>query len=455
MPTSGGGERDRENSNDSEFQGSQASRRRFLTGTAGVATAGLAGCLGLGGSDNVDAVKIIAVEGEGRLVERLMNEYVADDTGQSIDVSLFPYANLYEKVSSILTTNGTGYDLLLMDDTWFPRFANYVDPLPQWLPEDLPREQIIDTVLDIATWPTPGAPKIPSAQGLEQQVRGQVIVGNTQMFVFNRSHYEQVGEDPPQTWDDILRAGQQIDQQIDGTSGYVIRGKRGNPIDSNFMPVGRSLAGNMFDEDWRYRWNSQTGRDTVSFFVNDLKSISPNGVTSFDSDGVLNRIADGSAAQALAWPAAASTLLNPDEAEEADNLEFTVIPKGKQHAPTQGNWMFGINKHISDSRKEAAGKVIQSAISKEAQNKYTELGGVPFRHDTFEDNMDAEAWYEALYESLQTAVPRPRTPLWNEIDVTQGQYLNSALAGETSPEKAVKQIESEVESILSDAKYYE
>ncbi|SEW31017.1 extracellular solute-binding protein [Natrinema salifodinae] len=455
MPTSGSGDDNRHRGASSvrSAPNARSSRRRFLTGVAGTAAAtGIAGCLGGGGSDN--DVNIIAVEGEGRLVQNLIDEYVEAETELSIDVTLFPYANLYERVNSVLTTGGTGYDAILIDDTWFPQFATYFDPLEQWLPEGLPEDQLIDTTVDIATWPTPDAPTVPSAEGMDETVRGQVVVGNTQMFVYNTAYYEEVGEDEPQNWDDVLRAGQRIDDEIDGANGYVIRGQRGNPIDTNFMSLGRSLAGDMFDEDWRYQWNDGPGEEAVQFFVEELNSISPDGVASFDSDQVLNRIGDGSAAQGLAWPAASSTLLNPEDAEEADNLEFIPIPEGDRQAPTQGNWMLGINANIADERKEDAGEVIQTIISKEAQDRYVELGGVPFRHDTFEDNMDAEPWYEALYESLQNAVPRPRTPLWNEIDITQGEYLNSALTGEIDPSDALDEIENDVESILGGADYY-
>ncbi len=455
MPTSGSaeGSSDSSESGVSSVVTGRKSRRRFLTGVAGTAAAtGLSGCLG--GSGSEADVNIIAVSGEGELVQELVNDYVEDDTDLSIDVTIFPYANLYERVSSVLTTGGTGYDAILMDDTWFPRFATYLDPLEQWLPDGLPEEQLIDTTVDIATWPTPGAPKVPSAEGMDETIRGQVVVGNAQMFVYNTSYYEEVGEEAPETWEDVLRAGRSIDDEVDDANGYVIRGQRGNPANTNFMSIGWSHLGDMFDDDWRYQWNTSDGEDAVSLFVDDLRSISPDGVASFNSDQVLNRIGEGSAAQGMAWPAAASTLLGDDTAE-ADNLEFIPIPEGpEQQAPMQGNWLLGINSSVSDGRKEDAGTVIQSIISKEAQDRYVELGGVPFRHDTFEDNMDAQPWFDALYESLQNAKPRPRTPLWNEIDVTQGENLNSALSGDMTPSEVVSETGSEAESILENGGYY-
>lgn len=459
---------------------SATSRRKFIGTTASiVALSGLAGCggggdgsggdggdgggdggsTGSGSNETADELSIAAVEGSGRLFKRLVDEYVSDDTGISVSVELFPYANLFEKTNSVLSTQGDAYDIAFMDDPWFPQFAGDVDPIQQWLPEDLPTDQLIDTTVDISTWPTPGAPNIPSGEGMEQKIRGQVIVGNTQLFAYNSGYYDQVGADEPETWGDVYEAGQQISDQINGANGYIIRGKRGNPVMANFFALGNAIGGTMFDDDWRYNWSSENGTEAVRFYTEDLKSISPDGVTSFDSDAVLNGLSSGSAAQAPAWPSAASLLLDSEESEQADNISFTPIPKGhtgaERRAPTQGNWIMGINSYTTDSKKRAAGEVIRSAISKEAQNKYVELGGVPFRHDTFEDNMDAEPWFPALYESLQTAQYRPRTPLYSEFGIGHGELLNTALAGDLSPSEMTQEAKSQVEGILENANYYE
>ncbi len=434
-------------------------RRKFLVGAGSAVTAtALAGCGGGGGGGDADEISVAFVSGEGELFQALVDEYVADDTGITVNVELFPYANLFEKTQSVLSTRGDAYDIVALDDPWFPQFAPDLEPIQEWVPEDLPDDQIIDNVKDIATWPTPGAPDIPSAEGLEQTRRGQVIVGNAQLYAYNQAHFDEVGADAPETWDDVHQAGQQISNNIDGTDGFIIRGKRGNPVMANFFSLGNAIGGEMFDQDWRYNWAGQDGTDSVSFYINELKSISPDGITTFDSDAVLNSLSDGSVAQAPAWPAAASNLISGDAAA-ADDLRFTVIPEGhigaQRNAPTQGNWILGINSYTSDAKKEAAGEVIRSAVSKEAQQTYVEVGGVPFRHDTFEENMDSEPWFPALYESLQTCQWRPRTPLWSEIQVEHGTLLNTALSGDISAQECTQQAKETMESLISDAGYYE
>jgi multiple sugar transport system substrate-binding protein len=408
------------------------------------------------GNTSANTVQVAAVEGEGRLFQRLVKDYVEEDTGVEVNVTMFPFSNLFEKTSSVLDTKGDSYDIFFLADIWLPQFAVHCEPLKKWTPNEYETDAMIQACVNDGTWPSPGAPMVPSASGMKQKLRAQVVVGNAQLFAYNKAYFEQVGaKTPPKTWDDVLSAGKKIDEQLDGVDGYVIRGKRGNPITSNYFSVGRSIAGKMFDENWRYQWDEKKGVEALRFYTEDLKSISPEGVASFDSDEVLNRLSTGTAAQGAVWPAAASLLLDSKQSKVAGDIAFTICPKGASHTPQLGTWMTAINKHIDDSKKKAAGKVISSFSSREAQQKYVDLGGVPFRHDSFKNNMDVNPWYNALYKSLQQAVWRPRTPLWTEMEIRLGKYLNTALTGESTPKEMMRNANDEFERMLKESGYYD
>lgn len=440
--------------------GSTVSRRKFIAAAGLSATVSLAGCGGDGGSsgDGGDGgsgqIRAALVGGPGDLVEQLLNDYVIDEAGVDVEVSILPYDQLFETLTTNLEQENTEFDIVMMDDPWFPRLASNLDPIEDHV-DDIPRDQIIDTTLDIGTWPPTRGGIPPAAEGEDPQLKALCAVGNTQLFVYNQRHYEEVGFDAPETWQDVFEAGKAISDQIEGTEGYAIRGQRGNPIMANFFGLGMSIAGNMFDEEWRYDWNDDQGIEACRFYTRDLRSISPDGVASFDSDQVVQRLADGRAAAGPAWPATVSSLVTEGESEEYENIRSVVFPEGQRRAPQQGNWLLGINTHIDDGNKEDAAQIIREFVSAEAQDRYVDLGGVPFRHDTFENNMDAQQWFPALYESLQTAQWRPRTQQWNEIEVTQGRQLNTALVGDTSPADAMSTAQEQIEGILSDAGYYD
>ncbi len=448
-------------SNDSDGSGSNSaarsitsssSRRRFLAATGAGTTVSLAGCLGMGGGSD-DVINAALVGGPGDLVDELLDEYVIDETGVEVDTSILPFNDLLETLSTNFEGEDDTYDIVMMDDPWFPRFADHLDPLRDWV-DDVPEDEMIDATLSIGKWPPEDAAAPPGADG-DPTLKALCAVGNAQLMVYNEALYDEVGAGEPETWEDVYETGQQISDDVDDAEGYVIRGEHGNPIMADFYALGVSMAGPMFDDDWNFNWDSDEGVEAFEFFTQDLASISPDEIASFDSEQVLNSLGDGSAAAAAQWPSGVTDLLDEDAAEEHDNIASAVLPAGNHgNAPQQGNWLLGINTYTDDESKEEAGQILESFVSAEAQQQYVELGGVPFRHDTFENNPDAEEWFPALSESLENAVFRPRTPEWEEIEVTVGGHLNEAMIGEKTPEEAVEDATEDVEDLLDDAGYY-
>lgn len=444
-------------------------RRQFIAVTGAGGVAGLAGCGSAGGgssdgsdggtetgdsSGGADKIAAAAASGTGGLIEKLFEEHVTPETGIDIEMTVLPYSDLFNKLSTSLSNESASFDIFAMDDPWMPRLAQYLAPVREHV-DDIPTDQLIDSTLEIGTWPPEAFAAPPGAEG-EPKLRALCAVGNSHIFVYNEAYYEEVGVGEPSTWDDVLTAGKRITEQIDGAHGYAIRGKNGNPITAAYFSVGMSMAGQMFDDEFRFDWADEKGVAAAEFFLKDLKSISPDGVSSWDSGEVLNSLGQGRAAAAPQWPSGASVLIKEDKSAEYDNIAFTGIPEGRvRSAAQQGNWLLGINSFTSDAKKQAAAEVLQSFVSKEAQQKYVDLGGVPFRHDTFENNMDAAKWMPALYSSLQNAVPRPRTALWAEIETTTGKALNRGLVGELSPEEAMDRAKSDIESLLEENGYYD
>jgi multiple sugar transport system substrate-binding protein len=470
----------RDGTDDRATAGGRLSRRRFVVAAGATGVTGFAGCTGGTGSGSgsssgggsggeqsgsdgartggsggtAQQITAAAASGTGGLVERLFEEYVTPQTGIDIEMTVLPYSNLFDKLSTSLSNESASFDLFAMDDPWMPRLAQYLAPVEEYM-DDIPTDQLIDSTLEIGTWPPEAFAAPPGADG-EPRLRALCAVGNSHIFVYNQAYYEQVGVGEPSTWADVLEAGKRIGQEIDGAQGYAIRGKNGNPITAAYFSPGMSMAGPMFSDGFQFDWADQQGVEAADFFLNDLRSISPDGVSSWDSEQVLNSLGQGRTAAAPQWPSGASVLIQEDKSAEYDNIAFTGIPEGNaRSAAQQGNWLLGINQFSSEPKKQAAGDVIRSFISREGQQRYVELGGVPFRHDTFENNMDAAKWMPALYQSLQNAVPRPRTALWAEIETTIGKALNRGLVDELSPEAAMERANSRVESLLSENGYYD
>src|SRR5215510_5287807 len=60
---------------------------------------------------------------EGDALRRAANDYEAQ-TSIHINIAEFPYANLFEKELLDLNARTGAYDLIMLDDPWFPKFAS-------------------------------------------------------------------------------------------------------------------------------------------------------------------------------------------------------------------------------------------------------------------------------------------------------------------------------------------
>ena len=59
---------------------------------------------------------------EGDALKQAARDYEAQ-TGVHINIAEFPYANLFEKELIDLNAHSGAYDLIMLDDPWFPKFA--------------------------------------------------------------------------------------------------------------------------------------------------------------------------------------------------------------------------------------------------------------------------------------------------------------------------------------------
>ncbi|MGH9906840.1 MAG: extracellular solute-binding protein, partial [Pyrinomonadaceae bacterium] len=65
---------------------------------------------------------------EGDALKQAALDYEAQ-TGVHIEIAEFPYANLFEKELTDLTARTGAYDLIMLDDPWFPKLAYLLSDL--------------------------------------------------------------------------------------------------------------------------------------------------------------------------------------------------------------------------------------------------------------------------------------------------------------------------------------
>ncbi|HEU5132783.1 MAG TPA: extracellular solute-binding protein, partial [Pyrinomonadaceae bacterium] len=171
---------------------------------------------------------------EGEALKQAARDYEAQ-TGTHIEIAQFPYTNLFEKELLDLKSRTGAYDLIMLDDPWFPRFANEdllteLTPLLQKRGQTGPDSDFVGASLEICHHPF----KTGALYALP-------YVGNSQLFFYRKDLFEKYSLEAPVTWDDALEAAKTIhEKETKGANGskvygYVMRAAQGNAAVADFM----------------------------------------------------------------------------------------------------------------------------------------------------------------------------------------------------------------------------
>src|ERR1043165_1743347 len=155
---------------------------------------------------------------EGDALKQAARDYEAR-SGVRINIAEFPYDNLFEKELVDLTAGSGAYDLIMLDDPWFPRFSvqnvlTDLAPFYQKRGEAGPDSDFVSSSLALC--------KHPYETG---NLFALPYVGNSQLFFYRKDLFEKHNLKPPATWNDVLAAAKTIqEKESAGANGGQIYG---------------------------------------------------------------------------------------------------------------------------------------------------------------------------------------------------------------------------------------
>src|ERR1043165_1932659 len=155
---------------------------------------------------------------EGEALKQAAHDYETQ-ANVHIDIAQLPYTNLFEKELIDLKARTGAYDLIMLDDPWFPRFGNEQvltdsTPLLQKHGQSGPDPDFIATSLALCRHPYQSGPLF-----------ALPYVGNSQLFFYRKDLFEKHALKAPETWNDVLAAAKTINEkETTGANGERIHG---------------------------------------------------------------------------------------------------------------------------------------------------------------------------------------------------------------------------------------
>jgi multiple sugar transport system substrate-binding protein len=337
-----------------------------------------------------------------------------------------------------LASKDDGMDLLGMDVTWTAEFAE-----AGWIRALTPEQAELATAdtlqppIDTATW--------------DGQLFGIPKHTNVQLLWYRPS----LTPEPPQTWDEMLQMSQQLkDEGKPYEIGFT--GARYEGYVVGFNTLLNSYGGNLVNEDS----TQATVDDTTIKALELLQRYATSGLASQSLSNaqepeVFAEMQQGRAAFTLNWPYVLSAMrsaaaTDPQSQRVLDDLAYAPYPSvvpGEAPRVTLGGMNYAISTF--SQHPDEAFEVAMCLRSPENQLMAAiDAGDVPANETIYEDPVFQEAYpmYEILLEELQVAVPRPQTPLYQNIST----IVSSTLSPPDSirPEETAEQLRELIQETL-------
>lgn len=409
--------------------------RRGLVTTA-IALAVVGGSFGSALAQDKTTLNLIGMAQAGMTPDE-MNSVIAEFQEVNPDVEIVPeyvaYDALHDKIATGMASGSAPFDIMLVDDIWFPEFAD-----AGWLLDvsaDIPPEMLADS--SAAAW------DIVTFDGKQY---GLPWLLDQLYFYYNSDMLAKAGFDaPPATWEELLTQAQAMKDQ--GLVDYPIVLPWGQ-IEASITQFVALLYGNggqFFDEAGNPVFNSPEAVETLQWMVDAVASglVNPASTT-YGEEDARNAISAGKAAFTINWAYMYDLANNPDELTVPGQIAMAMMPVSQKGADagivsSSNNGSMGFAVAAGSENAQAAFDFITYLTSKDVQKRYA--AHVTPLWTSLASDPELLAAQPVLLDMFAKQWPyaqvRPKVPYYLEMSQNLQVAIQEALIGSKSAQQAL------------------
>jgi multiple sugar transport system substrate-binding protein len=374
------------------------------------------------------------------------------ETGNKVTLSVSPYDGLLEKIRNSLRSPKGQFDLVILDAHWLAEVyaggfltpINKIDPGFKLDPAVLDFDQTL-------YWD--------NAHALFQRASGELmglpITGNVELMYYRKDLYAANGLKVPTTWEELRKNTEKLKGKVEYP--LVIWGQRDGAL-ARAMPFMMSAGGGIFKDprngNYGVIFNTKESLEGLKAYIEFAKSSFPNPGSLTLSD-ISQLISTGKAAQTIEVAALWGAVNNPDSSIVAGKMGVAPVPGKVAGKPlnSSGHWVGGVPKNVDQKEQKEALNFMIWLLRKNNQVALFENGSIPVRSDLVGAANDPGGVLPALSESIKYSSLITPVKESAQIYSLLGAYINQALIGETTPEKALNAGAKDVYELMKRAGY--
>jgi multiple sugar transport system substrate-binding protein len=258
---------------------------------------------------------------------------------------------------------------------------------------------------------------------------------------------------PPATLGELVRDVKRVRQQRGLRYGLVWQGARYEGLITNFLEYLGAYGGKILDSG-RVVVNSKAGRLALTEMRDEIyrDGIVPPAVLTWHEEESRFAFQNGESVFMRNWPYAVGLMQDSSQSKVAGRFSVAPMPAGPGGSPTAalGGAQLAINRRTESP--QAAWAVIDYLTQPEQMRERARVvGQFPARVELYEeDGLAGDLGIPPMIARrvIQYAVPRPVTPVYNQLSEILQINLHRALTRQTTPIAALARAEAEMQALL-------
>jgi len=396
-------------------------------------------------------------------VEAVAKEFTSQ-TGISVEVSILPFDDLYEKALMDAKLGTGNYDVVAVESTWTGAFygSGAIYPAENYFKNN----RLADPSYDNQDFMNLNRYAMYKGKqfGFGFYASSHLLFYRDDLFGnadYKRQFKNKYGYElkPPETWDqfkDIAEFFNTVNWKTpngEKGAGLVIMAKRGPDNWTMFldrfagmMNLEQKKSIDLIDGSYDVTFNNETGYRAMQAYVDALK-FAPKGALQVDHSESRRLFMAGNAAMVEQWHTFVQPVNDPTQSKVAGKVKIGFIP-GKR--PCIGGWGLGISN--ASKHKEAAFLFAQFISNKENDLRiYLSAGKFPGRKSTLNSKEFASIYsgdLSVLSESIENASYTPNLAETSMLRQPFELECSAALANEKDAKTTVIAISKAWQDIL-------
>jgi ABC-type glycerol-3-phosphate transport system substrate-binding protein len=378
-------------------------------------------------------------------LQLVVDEFEKSHPEINVTIEAYPFNNMFEVIETKMQAGARDIDIFNVDVPLVANYAakGYLEPLDSYFSEE-EQAEFSATSLEAGTY---------NGQFLAAPLNSSSVGMYINVDLFERYGVEPPSTDPEArwTWDQTVEAAQTLTVDTDDDGQTDIWGLAFDQFSRPYqmLPLAQSLGGQGVSPDGLTASgyvNSDPWIEAAQFYQDLFHTyeVSPLGVPAFQSPELFKA---GNVAMLLTGPWHVSNFNSVPEL----NWEYTPHPyfaTGEAVTPT-GSWHIGVSKN--SEHKEAAAEFVEFLTLHEGNRIYFEADRnlpanritLAYAEELAEEHGD-NVLALAIYESQNTAEPRPSTPgylEWEEIVARAFEDVRNGADPQQALDRAAMQID--------------